>query len=111
MAKVFIGTGRRKSSVAQVKMTAGKGKITVNGVDVREYMPYETLVMDLMQPLVSQFQQSASGGENNKTNSKVTVTQTNTTSEGGRPEKDAEDLTEAGQATRETDKNANSEGM
>ena len=52
MSKTFIGTGRRKSSVAQVKMTAGKGKITVNGVDVREYMPYETLVMDLMQPLV-----------------------------------------------------------
>ena len=53
MSKVFIGTGRRKSSVAQVKMTAGKGNITVNGTDVREYMPYETLVMDLMQPLVA----------------------------------------------------------
>lgn len=51
MAKIFIGTGRRKSSVAQVKMTAGKGKITVNGKDVREFMPYETYVMDLMQPL------------------------------------------------------------
>ena len=53
MSKTYIGTGRRKSSVAQVKMTAGRGKITVNGVDVREYMPYETLVMDLMQPLVA----------------------------------------------------------
>ena len=53
MSKTYIGTGRRKSSVAQVKMTAGKGKITVNGVDVREYLPYETLVMDLMQPLVA----------------------------------------------------------
>ena len=53
MGKIYIGTGRRKSSVAQVKMTAGSGKITVNGVDVREYMPYETLVMDLMQPLVA----------------------------------------------------------
>ena len=74
-------------------------------------MGEKSKLKDLMQPLVSQFQQSASGGENNKTNSKVTVTQTNTTSEGGRPEKDAEDLTEAGQATRETDKNANSEGM
>lgn len=52
MAKVFIATGRRKSSVAQVKMTAGSGKITVNGKDVREFMPYETEVMDLMQPLV-----------------------------------------------------------
>ena len=53
MAKVFTGTGRRKSSVAQVKMTAGKGKITVNGKDVHEFMPYETYVMDLMQPLVA----------------------------------------------------------
>ena len=53
MAKVFIGTGRRKSSVAQVKLTAGKGKITVNGVDVNEFMPYATYVMDLKQPLVA----------------------------------------------------------
>lgn len=53
MAKIFIGTGRRKSSVAQVKMTPGSGKITVNGRDVREFFPYETNVMDLMQPLVA----------------------------------------------------------
>ena len=53
MAKIFLGTGRRKSSVAQVKMTAGSGKITVNGRDVREFFPYETNVMDLMQPLVA----------------------------------------------------------
>ena len=58
MAKVFIGTGRRKSSVAQVKMTAGTGKITVNGIDVNEFMPYDTNVMDLKQPLV------ATGNEN-----------------------------------------------
>ncbi len=51
--KMYIGTGRRKSSVAQVKMTPGTGKITVNGRDVREFMPYETNVMDLMQPLVA----------------------------------------------------------
>ena len=51
--KVFIGTGRRKSSVAQVKMVPGKGSITVNGRDVREFFPYETNVMDLMQPLVA----------------------------------------------------------
>lgn len=53
MAKIYIGTGRRKSSVAQVKMTSGKGKITVNGKDVREFFPYETNVMDLKQPLVA----------------------------------------------------------
>ena len=51
--KLFIGTGRRKSSVAQVKMVPGKGNITVNGRDVREFFPYETNVMDLMQPLVA----------------------------------------------------------
>lgn len=51
--RVFIGTGRRKSSIAQVKMTPGKGKITVNGRDVREFFPYETNVMDLKQPLVA----------------------------------------------------------
>ena len=53
MAKVFTATGRRKSSVAQVKMTSGTGKITINGRDVREFMPHETYVMDLMQPLVA----------------------------------------------------------
>ena len=51
--KIYLGTGRRKSSVAQVKMTPGKGKITVNGRDVREFFPYETNVMDLSQPLVA----------------------------------------------------------
>ena len=49
---IYAATGRRKRSVAQVRLTPGKGKITVNGVDVHEYMPYETLVMDLSQPLV-----------------------------------------------------------
>ncbi len=48
---VFYGTGRRKSSVARVFVTPGKGKITVNGEDVNKYMPYATLVMDLSQPL------------------------------------------------------------
>jgi len=48
----YYGTGRRKSSIARVYVTSGKGKITVNGRDVNEYMPFETLVMDLKQPLV-----------------------------------------------------------
>ncbi len=47
----YYGTGRRKSSVARVYVTQGKGKITVNGEDVNAYMPYATLVMDLSQPL------------------------------------------------------------
>ncbi len=50
--KLYTGTGRRKSSVAQVRMVPGKGTITVNGRDVRDFFPYETNVMDLMQPLV-----------------------------------------------------------
>ncbi len=47
----FLGTGRRKSSSARVTLTPGKGKITINGRDIHEYMPHEVLVMDLMQPL------------------------------------------------------------
>ena len=49
--RTFIGTGRRKSSTARVILTPGSGKITVNGRDVNEYMPFEVLVMDLKQPL------------------------------------------------------------
>ena len=47
----FYGTGRRKSSVARVYVQAGEGKVTVNGRDVNEYMPYATLVQNLKQPL------------------------------------------------------------
>ena len=54
MAKkqTWNATGRRKSSVAKVTLVGGTGNITVNGVDVHDYMPYETLVMDLTQQLV-----------------------------------------------------------
>ena len=51
--KVFAATGKRKRSVAQVRMVPGTGKIIVNGKDVNEYMPFPTLVMDLKQPLVA----------------------------------------------------------
>ncbi len=47
----YSAIGRRKSSVAKVTITPGKGVITVNGKAVSDYMPYETLVMDLVQPL------------------------------------------------------------
>lgn len=50
--KVITASGRRKSSVAQVKMVPGTGKIIVNGKDVNEYLPLDVLVMDLKQPLV-----------------------------------------------------------
>ena len=50
--KVYTGTGRRKTSVSRVTLVPGKGKVTLNGRDVRENLPYETLVLDIMQPLV-----------------------------------------------------------
>lgn len=50
---IYTGTGKRKTSIARVRLVSGSGKVTVNGRDVHEYFPYETLVMDLMQPLVA----------------------------------------------------------
>ena len=47
----YYGTGRRKASIAKVKLVPGKGKMTVNGRDIHEYLPYETLIMNLSQPL------------------------------------------------------------
>ena len=54
MAKkqTWSATGKRKRSIAKVTLTGGTGNITVNGIDVNDYMPYATLVMDLTQPLV-----------------------------------------------------------
>ncbi len=49
---IYYGTGKRKASIARVRLTAGSGKITVNGRDVHDYLPYETLIMNLSQPLV-----------------------------------------------------------
>ena len=47
----YIGTGRRKSSVARVFMTPGTGTITVNGKTMDEYMPLETMRMVVRSPL------------------------------------------------------------
>jgi len=44
-------TGRRKSSVARVRLVPGKGNITVNGRSAPEYFHRETLVRDLSSPL------------------------------------------------------------
>ena len=51
--KIITASGRRKRSVAKVRLVSGKGNIIVNGVSVDEYMPFATLVMDLKQPLVA----------------------------------------------------------
>ena len=48
---VFYGTGRRKSSVARVRLVEGTGKITINGKDIDEYLGMETLKVIVRQPL------------------------------------------------------------
>ena len=50
----YIGTGRRKSSVARVVVTSpGKGNININSVKVDDYMPRQSLVTVIKQPLVA----------------------------------------------------------
>lgn len=51
MTNVIRATGRRKSSVAQVKLTPGQGKMTVNDRTCEEYFCRPTLVMMVKQPL------------------------------------------------------------
>lgn len=54
MAQVqYIGTGRRKSSVARVRLVPGEGNIVINKRDVEDYVPYETLREIIKQPLVT----------------------------------------------------------
>lgn len=47
----YFGTGRRKSSVARVILTPGKGKITVNGRAFEDYIPSPATRLDVLQPL------------------------------------------------------------
>ena len=52
MAQVqYIGTGRRKSSTARVRLVPGEGKVVINNRDVADYLPYETLHLIINQPL------------------------------------------------------------
>ena len=46
----FYGTGRRKSSVARVRLVPGTGKITINGRDIDEYFGLGTLKLIVNQP-------------------------------------------------------------
>ena len=48
----FYGTGRRKSSVARVRVFAGSGNITINGRDINDYFGLETLKLIVKQPLI-----------------------------------------------------------
>ena len=45
------GTGRRKSAVARVYLSTGKGNITINGRDFRQYLCRETLANVVLEPL------------------------------------------------------------
>ena len=50
---MFYGTGRRKSSIARVRLVEGKGNITINGKNIDEYLGVETLKVIVKQPLVA----------------------------------------------------------
>ena len=51
LAKVeYRGTGRRKKSIARVRLVPGEGNVTINNRDMREYLPFESLILDLNQP-------------------------------------------------------------
>ena len=49
----FIATGRRKTSVARIRMTAGSGKIDINGRNFEDYFPSVPLQNIVLQPLQS----------------------------------------------------------
>jgi len=48
----FIGTGRRKTSIARVRLVPGNGNITINKRDIDNYFKYETLKVIVREPLV-----------------------------------------------------------
>ena len=55
----YNGTGKRKSSVARVSMISpGKGEIVINGIKINDYIPRESLVTVIRQPLVAVEQDS-----------------------------------------------------
>ncbi|WP_421382693.1 30S ribosomal protein S9 [Bacillus salacetis] len=54
MAQVqYYGTGRRKSSVARVRLVPGNGNIVINDREVENYIPFEALREVIKQPLVA----------------------------------------------------------
>ncbi|HEY8364780.1 MAG TPA: 30S ribosomal protein S9 [Haloplasmataceae bacterium] len=48
----YLGTGRRKSSVARVRLVPGTGKIVINGRTFEDYIPNPATRLDVLQPLV-----------------------------------------------------------
>jgi len=52
-SKEFLGTGRRKTAVARVRLASGSGKIVVNGRAFENYFPADALRTTVLQPLVA----------------------------------------------------------
>ena len=53
MAKVqYWGTGRRKKSIARVRLVPGEGKVVINNREIENYFGLETLIVIVNQPLV-----------------------------------------------------------
>ncbi|MBQ9377942.1 MAG: 30S ribosomal protein S9 [Schwartzia sp.] len=48
----YYGTGRRKTSIARVRLVPGEGKVIINGRDMEEYFGLKTLELIVRQPLV-----------------------------------------------------------
>ncbi|MEY2467070.1 MAG: small subunit ribosomal protein [Verrucomicrobiota bacterium] len=49
----FLGTGRRKTAIARVRLSSGSGKVTVNGRAFETYFPTDSLRMVVAQPFVA----------------------------------------------------------
>lgn len=49
----YLGTGRRKTAVARVRLASGSGKVTINGRPLESYFLVDTQRMHLLQPLTS----------------------------------------------------------
>jgi small subunit ribosomal protein S9 len=48
----YQGTGRRKKSIARVRLVPGSGNVTINKQDISEYLDYEILRNEVKRPLV-----------------------------------------------------------
>jgi small subunit ribosomal protein S9 len=52
-ANVFLGTGRRKTSTARVRISEGSGKLTVNGREFEDYFSHENFAKQAYAPLLT----------------------------------------------------------
>ena len=52
-ANVYLGTGRRKTSTARVRITEGSGKLTVNGREFEDYFSHENFAKQAFAPLLT----------------------------------------------------------